>query len=109
MKRIHFIIISLGLAISLGFILISNSNKTLDITIFEVENGFGYAISSNAKTIIRQEQIPGIQETKPFCTKHEAKKTANLVRHKILKQENPRITLEELNTLEINYNCLDLH
>lgn len=73
--------------------------------IIRVDNGFGYQINYNSKLLIKQEYIPEIQLNKTFCTKQEAEKVAQLVCEKLYKKENPKITLQNLNQLNINLNC----
>ena len=73
--------------------------------IISVDRGFGYQITYNSKLLIKQEYIPEIQLNKTFCTEQDAEKVANLVCEKLYKNENPTITLENLNQLNINLNC----
>jgi len=62
-------------------------------------------ISYHSKLLIKQEYIPEIQLNKTFCTEHDAEKVAHLVCEKLYKKESPKITLENLNKLNINLNC----
>ena len=80
----------------------SNPYKT---EVFKVENGFGYQISYNSKLLIKQEYIPAVQLNKTFCTEQDANLVAQLVSKKLYNKENPQITLENLNHLNIVFNC----
>ncbi|WP_170164529.1 DUF4907 domain-containing protein [Sinomicrobium pectinilyticum] len=76
--------------------------------VVQVPGGYGYLVKSGDKILIRQEMIPSIQKTSPFCTYNDAKAVASLVRQKIIKKEIPAITKEELKALHVRINCLDL-
>jgi hypothetical protein len=80
----------------------SNPYKT---EVFTVENGFGYQINYNSKLLIKQEYIPAVQLNKTFCTEQDANSVAQLVSEKLYNKENPQITLENLNQLNIALNC----
>lgn len=71
--------------------------------------GYGYTISLNEKVIIKQDYIPYIQDKISFCTTEDAQKIAVVVQKKLLKRENPSVTLIELEQQSIILNCLDLH
>lgn len=55
-----------------------------------------YRIEYNGKTIIRQETIPGVQGVQYFSDREMATKTANLVKHKLIRGQMPTITQEEM-------------
>lgn len=95
------------LKVIIVLILIIGCKKAPVVTVstFKVNNGFGYLIKTNEKIIIKQETIPAIEESQPFCTPKDAKKTGNLVRDKILKKQNPALSLNELKQIEIAFNC----
>jgi hypothetical protein len=70
---------------------------------FECNKGWGYEIIEKEKTIIHQSYIPCIEGNKPFPDEKSALETGKLVILKLKNQENPSITIEELNTiLDIN-------
>ena len=73
--------------------------------VIRVDNGFGYQIHYNSKLLIKQEYIPEIQSNKTFCSVADATKVADLVCQKLYKKENPKITMDNLNQLNINLNC----
>ena len=70
--------------------------------IIPVTDGFGYQIFADTSIIIKQETIPGREGTKGFATEQLAKKTADLVIHKL---NNgifpPGISEEELSQLGV--------
>ncbi len=82
--------------------------KPLTVTVFKIENGFGYSINRNDKILIKQAYIPTLQENKTFCTRSDAQKTADLVVDKLLNKKSPAITINELEMLQIDFKCLDL-
>ena len=97
------------------FLLLKNYKKreindipVIDITIYEIDNGYGYSISSKNKVLIRQNFIPVIETKQPFSNIGDAQSIANLVKKRIENKQNPRITKEDLNLLEISLNSIDL-
>ncbi len=83
--------------------------EPISTTIFKVENGFGYMISSKEKILIKQKNIPVIQEQRPFCSEKDAQKIATLIKKKLIHKKSPSITLKELEQQEIHFDCVDLH
>jgi len=81
----------------------------IKISIQNIDNGFGYSISSKNKILIRQNFIPAIEDKQPFSSFNDAQSVANLVKRRIENRQNPRITKEDLDLLEISLNCVDLH
>lgn len=105
-KIIVFGLLSL-LIIAVLFTLNSfKSNKTnFEIEVFNTENGFGYQISHKNKLLIKQKNIPSLQNGQSFCDFIDAKKTAELVVRRLDNRKNPSVTLEDLHNLNINFNC----
>lgn len=93
------------LLFSAGIFLISceKKNNGLDIKITQQENGFGYQIIKEKKTLINQPFIPAIQGEQPFKDSMQARKTAELVIHKIGNSSFPRISIDELDSMKIEY------
>ncbi len=98
------------------FLLLENSKEreisdtsAINISIYKVDNGFGYSISSKNKILIRQNFIPVFETKQPFSNIRDAQKVANLVKKRIENKQNPRITREDLKLLDISLNCVDLH
>ena len=71
--------------------------------------GYGYTINLNGKVIIKQDYIPYVQDKISFCTTKDAQKIADIVKKKLIKNENPSISLIELEQQGITLNCLDLY
>ncbi len=97
------------------FLLLENSKEreisdtsAINISIYKVDNGFGYSISSKNKILIRQNFIPVFETKQPFSTFNDAQSIANLVKKRIENKQSPRITKEDLSLLEIRLNCVDL-
>ena len=82
--------------------------NSMSITVFEIDGGYGYEIYSENHLLVKQENIPAIQENIPFCRRVDAEKVAKMVRQKIIKKQSPSISLEELKEVKIKINCVDL-
>lgn len=82
----------------------SEGFRLLKAEAFQRKAGWGYLILQDTTAIIEQPFLPGVPGTKSFETKELALKTASLV---IYKLEHaifpPTITLEELDSLGVNY------
>ncbi len=77
----------------------------LDSEVFAADNGFGYTITYEGKTLIKQNNIPAMEELKSFCSRNDALKVANLVIKKLEGNKPPTISLNELIALQIRTNC----
>jgi Domain of unknown function (DUF4907) len=77
----------------------------LEIKLFNSgSDGFGYSILIGAKEIIHQPSIPAVQSLQSFATKEEAKRTAELVKQKIIHLISPpSITIQELDSMHVKY------
>ncbi|MFH1321791.1 MAG: DUF4907 domain-containing protein [Bacteroidota bacterium] len=75
---------------------------SVEIKTFHTEHGWGYDIFVNGNKYIHQEQIPAVPGIKGFETEEDAKKTAELVSHKIRNNiMPPSVTPEELENLGV--------
>nr|WP_293294531.1 DUF4907 domain-containing protein [Allomuricauda sp.] len=106
MKTLKFIILTLTAGILIYFILQTfvedeMANEPFYCSIIEVEGGYGYHIYVENRLLIQQESVPSYKGNIPFSSADDAKKVADLVINKICKGLNPKITLEELNELDI--------
>jgi hypothetical protein len=61
--------------------------------------GWGYEIVNGNKVFIHQEYIPALEGKIPFASKEDALKIGNRVREKILANQSPAMTREEIYTL----------
>jgi hypothetical protein len=99
------LIASVILLISLFFVVFSTSFENAGqkdiykVRTFKCNKGWGYEIIEKEKTIIHQAYIPCIEGNKSFPDEKSALNTGKLVILKIKNQENPSITIEELNTI----------
>ena len=76
------------------------NNKDLTIKTFRIKKGWGFDILLNNKNYIHQSNIPAINGEKPFKTKKEALKIAELMKSKICNNIiPPTITIQEINSL----------
>lgn len=85
---------------SLFYLFACHYNKAvkskLNLIVFEIDNGWGYKINLDNKTIIYQLFIPVVEGNKAFHTKIEALKAGEIVLQKIKTHQAPIITKEEL-------------
>jgi hypothetical protein len=89
------------LIVSIAFLLLNcSSNQLKDqglkVSVFEINKGWGYKIEQNKKLIIYQPFIPVISGHTAFRSKNDALKTGNLVVKKILNNQAPTLTKEDL-------------
>jgi len=84
-----------GLTVLL-FLVFFVSRDGTKVTSFLSEGGWGYSISTHGKVIIYQPFIPAVEGNISFASKHDALKTARIVRRKIHDGAAPAITIKEL-------------
>lgn len=83
-------------------ILISCESKENDtLKSFKVNNGWGYSITMNNKTIIKQTVIPTISNEKSFKSEEDALKVGNLVLGRIKQHVSPTVLKKDLILLKI--------
>lgn len=63
---------------------------------FKLENGYGYAILYGKDTVIYQPFIPALSGMKPFVTEEDAMKIGQMVRSKLMNNDIPSLTVEEI-------------
>lgn len=80
---------------------IQNNKDAFQVNVFKVGDGFGYDITADNNILIKQENIPAIQQQKKFISYRQAEKAANVVVKKLNNRENPSISIEELKKLGI--------
>ncbi|MGR7814221.1 DUF4907 domain-containing protein [Lacinutrix undariae] len=98
------LIVILGV-VAYFFVQTSKIKNDYTVTIITVNDGYGYTISYHDKLLIKQEQIPAIQNTTAFCSKEDAFTIGELVKAKVIHKENPKITTSELEANNITLNC----
>lgn len=64
---------------------------------FKSDSGWGYQINKKEKVIIVQPYMPGIKGNRPFPDEKSALEIGELVISKIKNNEDPSVTMEELN------------
>jgi hypothetical protein len=84
-----------------------NKSENFKTMVYKSNNGYGYSVSYNNKLLIKQDFMPAIQKSQPFCSSNDAQKVADLVVEKLYKKENPKVTISELNVLNIQLNCVN--
>jgi len=94
-----------------GICLITCQKKSnsIDIKITQQKAGYGYQIIKNKKTFIDQPYIPAIAGEQVFKDSLQAKKTASLVVQKIENSSIPRISIDELDSMKIEYEIQKFH
>lgn len=93
------------IALKTGIGITDTKKNDFKVLVYKTTIGFGYSISYNDKLLIKQERIPAIQSNQPFCNTNDAQKVADLVKEKLKKKENPKISLAEIKKLNIQLNC----
>lgn len=101
-KAIH---IALGLFVISSVIFSCQGGESITVTTFQVNEGYGYLIKAKSKVLIKQENIPVIEDVHAFCSESDAEKTGELVKSKIMNHESPSVTREELENMEIDLEC----
>ncbi len=88
-----------------GLISIScqKKNNQFDIRITKEKTGYGYQIIKGKKTFIYQPYIPAISGEQTFKDSFQAQRTADLVIKKIGNSSFPRISVNELDSMKIEY------
>ena len=71
----------------------------LTTTPIKLENGWGYSIELEGKTIIRQESIPSMAGNYSFASKEDALAVGSWVSQQLVEGKSPSLTPEILNTL----------
>lgn len=84
----------------------SQSKPEFKTQVYQVDDGYGYSILFNKKTLIKQDFIPVIEKNQSFCNYDDAQKVATLVADKLTKKQNPSISFQELKRLNIQINCI---
>ncbi len=80
---------------------------TIRYKVFRVDSGWGYDILINSKVFIHQPFIPGVQGRFVFLTANDARKTAILMIHKMLRQPGlPAVSVRELDSLGVLYDTV---
>ncbi len=105
MKFNNTLFILLFCFIVIFVILLYHKKNTIEITVYNIKDGYGYSLQMNKKILIKQDYIPAIQERSHFCTYSDAYKVGTIVKNKIEHGEGPGITLEELKENNISFLC----
>jgi len=97
------------LLLAVGLISVScQKSNELEIRITKEKTGYGYQIIKDEKTFITQPYIPAIPGEQVFKDSLQARRTADLVVKKIGKSSFPRISVDELDSMKIEYGILRL-
>jgi hypothetical protein len=102
-KSLSYIFNLCIIAFLLGLLLFifCRKNENLKVQSIKIANGWGYSISNNRKTIIKQTIIPVTSECKSFKTEKEALAVGQLVLKKLNSNLSPTITKNDLILLKI--------
>lgn len=106
MKQLYNITFKLLFFLTIFFYGCEATNYGVTSEVISLAKGYGYQIKIEDKVVIQQAFIPVVEGNKPFCTEEDAKRTAELVVSKIIQKEGPAVTLDELEKLQIDFNCL---
>lgn len=81
---------------------IFSNRDSVSIQVFKMDKGWGYDIYIHERKYIHQEYIPAINGNKPFLTKEDALKIAELTKSKIKKKiAPPAISVFEIDSIGI--------
>ncbi|WP_170154424.1 DUF4907 domain-containing protein [Mangrovibacterium diazotrophicum] len=69
----------------------------------QADGGWGYQILKDTSVYINQPYIPAVSGHQTFKSEEDAMKAGRLVLKKIVKRQNPAITIHELDSLDIQY------
>ncbi|NJO01397.1 MAG: DUF4907 domain-containing protein [Bacteroidia bacterium] len=73
-----------------------------EIKLFSSENGWGYNIQRDGRTLIHQPFIPAVGGHKGFSTPEKARKVANLIVYKLKhKRMPPSVSRQEIDSLDV--------
>lgn len=109
MKKLFFIL-AISLLVAIGVLAQTNNinqnytaeKDSITFLSFKTDNGWGYDIYINDKKYIHQYYIPAVNGNRPFKTKEDAEKTAELVKTKIKKNIlPPSVTINELDSIGV--------
>src|SRR5262245_30097023 len=103
MTKSVFIILSTGILVSLGILLLPLTKKNkirFEQQVFHSVSGWGYDILVDGKLFIHQESIPSIKGNRGFQKKEQAILTAQLIINKMKRGELPTVT-----TFEVGQIC----
>ncbi|SFU50312.1 protein of unknown function [Pustulibacterium marinum] len=97
-----------GVYLLLNLYLNDNSSQDdhVKVEVYKIEDGYAYKILIDDKMFIQQEYVPSVKGSHHFCTEDDAKKTANLVKNRILLNRRPSITGDDLQKLGVSVTCL---
>ncbi len=78
---------------------------SVSLKIFKAEdkNSWGYEVFIDSSLFIHQDVVPAISGTNGFSSQSDAKKCGDLVVSKILKNQLPSVSVNELDSLGIAY------
>ena len=75
----------------------------ISYTVVQLRVGWGYSIYRDNKLFIRQEQVQAIPGVVPFASERDADAVAREVVKKLKLGETPRITVQDLQRLQVKY------
>lgn len=70
-------------------------------TIVKDDGSFGYNISLDDRILIHQPHVPAVQGIKGFDRERDARNVANVVVGKLIRNEIPSVSVEELRALNV--------
>jgi len=94
-KRLTFLSVLIAIII-VGCFMTYNAERGYRVVTFRNDNGWGYNILYDQKTIIHQPFMPAINGQKVFSERNAARMTGKLVVSKLRKHKLPGITSNEL-------------
>ena len=96
---------AIGVCIGIGIYRRAQFNKEhvlLELRAIQTPLGWGYDILSNGHPYIHQDVIPDIKGRRGFETKEEALAVGRKVYDRLLKNQIPEISIQEMRQLNVN-------
>lgn len=71
-------------------------SESVELETFRLEDGWGYKIVMNKKTVIYQPTIPAIGKERAFPNEKSARKAGTIVKERIMKHQDFALTTNDL-------------
>jgi hypothetical protein len=84
------------------FLVSCKKNNEFEVKSFQANDGWGYTIGINDKTIIKQSVVPTVSNRESFKSEEDALKVGNLVLDRIKHNLSPTVSKKDLILLEIS-------
>jgi hypothetical protein len=103
-KRVVYplLFVLLSAIIAFNVYRIIDQRSPYEVEPYKTNNGWGYRILVKGKIFIEQPFIPGLPGKKAFPTRRTARKTGELVLHRLQHHKLPAFTIEDLQQMGLD-------